>query len=268
MKTTRPLLRVEELTKRFIAPRGTADANAVTALDRVSLSIYPGETLALVGESGSGKSTLGLCLACLERPSSGRIWFEGRDVASLRERDLRAVRPQIQLIFQDAAAAMNPRLNACEIITEPLLVRGVKDARRRLERTRELLSQVGMDAAHSRRGLAELSGGQRQRLAIARALAAEPKLLIFDESFSALDCSLQAQMANLLMELQEAFDIAYLFISHDLAMAAHLADRIAVMERGRIVESGTVEAIVRGASHPCTRALLQALPTPEGLITA
>jgi ABC-type glutathione transport system ATPase component len=263
MECTQPLVRVEELTKRYAAPRGTGAGHAVTALNGVSLAIHEGETLALVGESGSGKSTLGFCIACLEKPSSGRIWFRERDLAALGERQLRSVRPQIQLIFQDAAAAMNPRLNACEIITEPLLLQGVKDSSKRFDRAQELLARVGLEPGRAQNRLEEFSGGQRQRLAIARALAVEPKLLILDESLSALDCSVQAQIANLLMELQESCGMTYLFITHDLAMAAHLADRIAVMERGSIVETGSVEAVVLGARHPRTRALLNALPKLE-----
>jgi peptide/nickel transport system ATP-binding protein len=269
MKATKPLLEASGVTVRHAVRRGFAARGQFIALDDVSLSIWNGSTLALVGKSGSGKSTLALCLAGLERPTSGRIYFEGRDIASLREKELRAVRPHIQLIFQDPAAALNPRMTALEIVAEPLrLTRRMR--RSELEDcTQMLLQRVGVSGELAARRPAELSGGQRQRLAIARALALEPKLVILDEALSALDCSVQAQITNLLLELQDTLGITYLFITHDMAMAAHLADEIAVIDRGRIVEHGRTEDLVAYPRQEATRALLAATPrilTPAGAI--
>jgi len=231
-----PLIRVESLRKHYRDGRVLGSGHIVSAaLNEVSFSIAPGSTLALVGESGSGKSTLALCLACLERPTSGRIWFGGRNIAALDEKQLRAVRPQIQLVFQDPASSLNPRLTALEIITEPLLLQQSWNRRETQERGFALLERVGLSPEMASRRAGEVSGGQRQRLAIARALSLEPKLLILDEALSALDCSVQAQIANLLLELQSSFALTYFFITHDLAMAAHLAEEIAVINRGRIV---------------------------------
>src|SRR5713226_1132268 len=267
MPDSEVLVNVEALVKRYPPLRSYAGVTAVTALDGISLAIRAGTTLALVGRSGSGKSTFGLCLACLERPTSGRIWFEGRNVAGLPESVLRTVRPRIQLIFQDAARAMNPRMRASEIVAEPLLVQGSACRGERLERVQTLFRQVGLAPSSAQDRLAEFSGGQRQRLAIARALALQPKILILDEALSALDCSVQAQIANLLLELQTISGITLVYITHDLAMAAHLADQIAVLERGRIVEFGTVDEVVRRPQHGHTKALLAALPRFESAQT-
>ena len=269
MKATKPLLEACGVTVRHAVRRGFGARGQYIALDKVSLSICHGSTLALVGKSGSGKSTLALCLAGLERPTSGRIVFEGRDIASLRESELRLVRPHIQLIFQDPAAALNPRMTALEIVAEPLsLTRRMR--RSELEDcTQLLLKRVGVSSGLAVRRPAELSGGQRQRLAIARALALEPKVVILDEALSALDCSVQAQITNLLLELQDIFGIAYLFITHDMAMATHLADEIAVMDRGRIVEHGNTQNIVAYPRQEATRDLLAATPRilmPAGAI--
>jgi ABC-type glutathione transport system ATPase component len=260
MKATKPLLEASRVTVRHAVRRGLAAREQFIALEEVSLSIWSGSTLALVGKSGSGKSTLALCLAGLVRPTSGQIFFEGRDFASLRESELRAVRPHIQLIFQDPAAALNPRMTALEIVAEPLrLTRRMR--RSELEHcTQMLLTRVGVSDELALRRPAELSGGQRQRLAIARALALEPKVVILDEALSALDCSVQAQITNLLLELQGTLGIAYLFITHDMAMAAHLADEIAVIDSGRIVERGRTEDLVTDPSHEATRVLLAATP--------
>jgi len=253
-----PVIRIEDLVKRY-AGRGLGrHADAFAAVDSVSFSILPGTTLALVGESGSGKSTVALCVACLERVTSGRIWFEGRDAATLPEKELRTVRPQIQLVFQDPANALNPRWTVREIVAEPLLVQGRISRSGREPLAAQALERVGLGAEYLERKAAELSGGQRQRVAIARALIVEPKVLILDEVLSALDCSIQAQIANLLMELQRAYGLAYLFITHDLRMAAHLADEIAVMSGGKIVEQGAAEQVVRSARHPETLSLLAA----------
>ena len=235
-------------------------ARLVRALDDVSFSIAPGTTLALVGESGSGKSTLALVLACLERPTSGSIWFEGRDIAALGEKQLRAVRPQIQLVFQDPASSFNPRLTAFEIVTEPLILQHGRKGSEIHDLGVALLDRVGLSRDSAGRKPGEFSGGQRQRLAIARALSLEPKLLILDEALSALDCSVQAQIVNLLLELQSSFALTYLFITHDLPMAAHLADEIAVMHRGRIVEQGIPEELLSSPQREATRRLLAATP--------
>src|SRR5580693_1399937 len=255
-----PLLKVENLGKQYPA-RKTADAiDNFAALDGVSFSIAPQTTLALVGESGSGKSTLALCIACLEPPTSGCIYFEGIDVTALDQNRLRLLRPQIQLVFQDPASSLNPRWTALDIVSEPFLVQQRFTKPDRAVRALQLLDRVAIPRRLAGRTAAELSGGQKQRLAIARALALEPKLIILDEALSALDCSVQAQIANLLLDLQSSLGLTYLFITHDFAMAAHLADQIAVMDRGHIVESGHAENILCSPSHEATRALLAAAP--------
>src|SRR6266849_1236795 len=237
------LLLVENLEKCYEGAGVFSVQKKVMALRGVSFSICPASTLALVGESGSGKSTLAFCVACLERPTSGRIVLNGNELTALNEKQQRAIRPQIQLVFQDPARSLNPGFSALEIVSEPLLVQRRFNKREREARARALLAQVGIPQEKALQRTGEFSGGQRQRLAIARALALEPKLLVLDEALSALDCSVQAQIANLLLELQSSLGMAYLFITHDLAMAAHLADEIAVMNRGRIVEQGPAEKI-------------------------
>jgi ABC-type glutathione transport system ATPase component len=255
-----PLLKAENLLKRY-AKRSLAGAREeLLALDGVSLTIFPGTTLAVVGESGSGKSTLASCLACLESPTAGNIWFEGKNLVKLGERARRQVRPQIQLIFQDPASSLNPRWSVLEILVEPLILQGKFKPEEMKQHASSLLARVGLPPDIVERLPTELSGGQRQRLAIARALALEPKLLILDEALSALDCSVQAQIANLLMELQSTLGMTYLFITHDLAMAAYLADEIAVMNRGRIVEQGPAEKILKQPQHEITLRLLAAVP--------
>jgi ABC-type glutathione transport system ATPase component len=255
-----PLLKVDNLVKRY-AKRSFADAREeLLSLDGVSFTIFPGTTLAIVGESGSGKSTLASCLACLESPTAGNIWFEGKNIVELGERARRQVRPQIQLIFQDPASSLNPRWSVFEILVEPLILQRKFTREEMIQHANSLLERVGLSPDIMQRPSTELSGGQRQRLAIARALALEPKLLILDEALSALDCSVQAQIANLLMDLQTSLGMTYLFITHDLAMAAHLADEIAVMNRGRIVEQGPAEKIFELPQHETTRQLLAAVP--------
>jgi peptide/nickel transport system ATP-binding protein len=230
-----PLLRVENLVKHYAAGRPAPPKDKFAALDGVSLSISARTTLALVGESGSGKSTLALCIACLEHPTSGSIWFEGVEVAGLHENQQRLLRPQIQFRKQE-----------------------------RSDKACTWLDRVGISRKMVSRRAGELSGGQKQRLAIARALALEPKLIVLDEALSALDYSVQAQVSNLLLELQSSLGLTYLFITHDCAMAAHVADEIAVMDRGRIVESGPAEKILRSPGHAATRSLLAATPgVPE-----
>jgi len=251
---------VENLEKRYERTHLLGTKKEVPALRGVSFSIRRGSTLALVGESGSGKSTLGLCLACLERPSSGSIKFEGRELSELDNRQLREVYPQIQLVFQDPARSLNPRFSAVDIVSEPLQVQGRLNKREREGRACTLLAQVGIPQEKVLQRAEEFSGGQRQRLAIARALALEPKLLILDEALSALDCSVQAQIANLLLELQLSLGLTYLFITHDFAMAGHLADEIAVMEEGKLVEFGVADKVLRAPEQEITRRLIAATP--------
>jgi peptide/nickel transport system ATP-binding protein len=255
-----PLVRVENLVKYYSKKKFVGSGEQVRALGGVSFSIFRGTTLAVVGESGSGKSTLAFCLACLEAPTSGNIWFEETDLGGLKEKDRRVVRRQIQLIFQDPANSFNPRWSVLEILTEPLVVQGTLGHDEMKSRARVLLEQVGLPPGLGEKLPSELSGGQRQRVSIARALTLGPKLLILDEALSALDCSVQAQIANLLMDLQASLGMTYLFISHDLAMAGYLADEIAVMSRGQIVEQGAPEGILTQPESRITRELLAAVP--------
>jgi ABC-type glutathione transport system ATPase component len=254
------LLIIKNLEKRYEHAGVFGTKKEMTALRGVSFSLSPGSTLALVGESGSGKSTVALCAACLERPTSGSIIFNGSEITKLDEKQLREVRPQVQLVFQDPARSLNPRLPALEIVSEPLFVQGRLNKREREERARGLLTQVGIPQEKALQKAAEFSGGQKQRLAIARALALEPKLLILDEALSALDCSVQAQIANLLLELQSSLRLTYLFITHDFAMAVHLADEIAVMEYGKIVELDFAEKVLLAPKQEITRRLIVATP--------
>jgi ABC-type glutathione transport system ATPase component len=256
------LLCVNEVTKRFKVKGPAGAAAEVPALSGISFSLSPQRTLALVGESGSGKSTLAQCIAGLERVTSGEIFFAGRDIAALGETQLRRVRPQIQLIFQDPANSLNPRWSALEIVSEPLLIQRRCNKSEASGKACELLKRVAIPTGKLGQSPGEFSGGQRQRLAIARALSLEPKLLILDEALSALDCSAQSQIANLLLELQASLGLTYLFITHDFALAAHLADEIAVMDRGRIAEIGETESILRAPQQEITRRLLAAVPKP------
>jgi ABC-type glutathione transport system ATPase component len=254
-----PLLNVTGLTKHFARPRLLSGGRElVRALDGVSFSVASGTTLALVGRSGSGKSTLGLCLAGLQRPTTGKIVFEGRDMASLPEAELRTLRPRVQLVFQDPAASLNPRFTVEELLAEPLRVQKKLGRRDCAERVRHLLERVGLSPAMAGRRPAQFSGGQRQRLAIARALALDPRILILDEALSALDCSTQAQIANLLTKLQPVFGLTCILITHDLQMAAWLADEIAVIERGTIIERGAPQDVLRYPQHPAAQALVAA----------
>lgn len=255
-----PLLKVENLVKHYAKRTLVGTQESVLALDGVSITVSPGTTLAIVGESGSGKSTLASCIAGLETPTEGNIWFEGRNLAQSAESDLRRIRPQIQLIFPDPASSLSPRWTVFEILVEPLVLQGNLGRKDRKQRVHSLLERVGLSPEFVDRRASELSGGQRQRLAIARVLTLEPKLLILDEALSALDCSVQAQIANLLLELQSTLAMTFLFITHDLAMAAHLADETAVMSHGRIVEYGPSAEILRKPSHEATQQLLAAVP--------
>lgn len=235
----------------------------VQALDDVSLAIPSASTFALVGESGSGKSTLAKCMALLEAPDSGEILSEGRNLLALNKRTLTCVRPQIQLIFQDAATAFNPRFSALEIVAEPLTIQNRGSKQERKERALELMEQVGIPAGAARKLPLEFSGGQRQRLALARALTLNPRLLILDEALSGLDLSIHGQMLNLLMELQSLHSLTYLYISHDLGTVGQIADQVAVMHQGKIVEQATPYELFRKPQHPQTQVLIAAMPWVE-----
>ncbi|HWW95401.1 MAG TPA: dipeptide/oligopeptide/nickel ABC transporter ATP-binding protein [Vicinamibacteria bacterium] len=259
MEAEEPLIRVRGLTKRYTRPGGRRGGGTVLAVADVDLTIARGTDLALVGESGSGKSTLARCLARLEEPTGGGIWFEGADILALHGRRLRPFRERVQLILQDSATALDPRLRGADIISEPLQVLGRGNRRERRRRALELMEAVGLPAACADRLPLELSGGQRQRLAIARALAVQPRLLILDEAFTGLDVSIQAQIASLLQDLRRRHGLTYLYISHDLPLMARLADEMAIMFQGRIVEQGDTARIIAEPAHPHTQALLAAV---------
>ncbi len=240
----------------------------VKAVDDVSFDIRPGETLGLVGESGCGKTTVGRTILRLIPATSGKVLFDGRDVYSLRGAALKAMRRQMQIIFQDPGGSLNPRMRIASIIGEPLLVHGLVTDRSELRhRVETLLERCGMPKAAADRYPHEFSGGQRQRIGIARALALEPRFIVCDEPTSALDVSIQAQILNLLKDLQRDFGLSYLFISHDMAVIQHMCDRIAVMYRGKIVESGTRDRVIRSPEHPYTQALLSAVPQTNPRVT-
>jgi len=254
-----PLLRAAGVRRVY---RRSRRGPPVVALDGVDLELREASIVALVGESGGGKSTLARCLALLERPTAGEILFEGRNTSGLDRRELARVRPRIQLLFQDPAAAVNPRLTAAEAVAEPLRIARRGGRRERRRRALEFLAEVAFPLDLAERRPLELSGGQRQRLVIARALAAEPRLLILDEGLAALDLRLQARLVELLLELRERRGLAYLLISHDLRRAAHLAERVAVLDRGRIVEEAAPAELLRRPRHPHSRALVDALDAP------
>jgi oligopeptide transport system ATP-binding protein len=261
-----PLLRVKGLTKNFEVGGGwlARQANVVHAVDNVSLDIAPGETLGLVGESGSGKSTTGRCILRLIDPTAGEIWFEGRNVTELDAGAFRALCRDMQIIFQDPFASLNPRMTVGSIIGEALTIHGLAPSRQAFgDRVVQLLETVGLQADHARRYPHEFSGGQRQRIGIARALAVEPKLIVCDEPVSALDVSIQAQVINLLEDLQQKFGLTYLFIAHDLSVVEHISRRVAVMYLGRIVEIATARDLYATPLHPYTEALLSAVPVTD-----
>jgi peptide/nickel transport system ATP-binding protein/oligopeptide transport system ATP-binding protein len=259
------LLEVEGLVKHFVAARSVFGRPTafVKAVDGVSFSVEAGKTLALVGESGCGKSTVSRLVLRLIEPDAGKVRFEGRDLGALDDNALRAFRRDAQIIFQDPYASLNPRMTVSQILTEPLALHDLVPTARRRERVEELLRLVGLEPRFARRYPHEFSGGQRQRIAIARALAVEPKLIICDEPVSALDVSIRSQILNLLRDLQDRLGLAYIFVSHDLAVVKHIADRVAVMNLGTIVETAEAQALFASPRHPYSRALLSAIPVPK-----
>ena len=251
---------VRDLVKHF--PVEDSD-DVVRAVDGVSFDIVGGETLGLVGESGCGKSTVGRCLLRLHEPTSGEVVFEGRDIVGLHSSEMQQLRREMQMIFQDPYASLNPRFSILSIISEPLKIHGIGGRQEQRERVADLLSKVGLDPKYMDRYPHEFSGGQRQRIGIARALALNPKLIICDEPVSALDVSVQAQVVNLLQDLQQELGLTYLFISHGLAVVEHISDRVAVMYLGKIVEIAPAEELYDDPRHPYTKALLSAIPIPD-----
>jgi oligopeptide/dipeptide ABC transporter ATP-binding protein len=256
----RPLVQIRDLVKHF--PVDGSD-DVVRAVDGVTFSITPGETLGLVGESGCGKSTVGRCLLRLIEPTSGDVEFAGKDVLGAGKSEMRDLRRDMQIIFQDPYASLNPRKTIRDIVGEPLKIHGLGDRQQRRERVGELLAQVGLDPQYMSRYPHEFSGGQRQRIGIARALALNPKLIVADEPVSALDVSVQAQVVNLLQDLQQKLGLTYLFISHGLAVVEHISTRVAVMYLGRIVEIAPALDLYSSPLHPYTKALLSAIPVPD-----
>ncbi|MGH8309156.1 MAG: ABC transporter ATP-binding protein [Vicinamibacterales bacterium] len=258
----KPLLEVRHLTKHFTRGHGLlAKKTIVRAVDDVSFSIREGETFGLVGESGSGKTTTGRCILRLIEPTSGEILFRGENVLAFPRARLRRARRDMQIVFQDPYSSLNPRMRAGTTVEEPLVIHRMGKKAERQARVRELFSLVGLDPSHLSRYPHEFSGGQRQRIGLARALALNPSLVIADEPVSALDVSVQAQVVNLLMELQQKLKLTYLFIAHDLRLVRHICDRVAVMYLGRIVETGPTERLFAAPAHPYTCALLSAIPS-------
>ena len=262
-----PLLDVRGLRMHFAVTEGIVarrKVGEVKAVDGIDFTMQRGETLGLVGESGCGKTTTGRCILRLERPTEGAIIYDGTDIATLEQRDLRAWRRRIQVVFQDPYSSLNPRMKVGEIIGEPMKVHGiVPNAAKRTARVRELLHVCGLNPRFADRYPHEMSGGQRQRVGIARALALEPEFIVCDEAVSALDVSIQAQVINLLEDLREQFDLTYLFIAHDLSVVRHICHRVAVMYLGRIVELADADELFGNPLHPYTQALLAAVPVPD-----
>jgi oligopeptide transport system ATP-binding protein len=259
-----PLVEVSHLVKRFVRGGGLLRrGTTVTAVDDVSFSIEAGETFGLVGESGSGKTTTGRCLLRLIEPTSGSVRFRGDDVLAFSRRRLREARRHMQIVFQDPYSSLNPRMRARQIVEEPLIIHGLGDRKARRDRVEKLFGLVKLDPGHLERYPHQFSGGQRQRIGLARALALEPSFVVLDEPVSALDVSVQAQVVNLLIELQEQLKLTYLFIAHDLRLVEQICSRVAVMYLGRIVEIGPTASLFAAPQHPYTRALLSAIPLPD-----
>jgi ABC-type oligopeptide transport system ATPase subunit len=259
-----PLLEVRHLVKHFVTRQGLLRRGTpVRAVDDVSFTIEEGETFGLVGESGSGKTTTGRCILRLVEPTSGEVLFRGENLLTFPPARLRRARRDLQIVFQDPYSSLNPRMRAGAIVEEPLVIHGIGGASERRRRVAELFELVGLDPAFVSRYPHEFSGGQRQRIGVARALALNPSLVIADEPVSALDVSVQAQVVNLLMELQQRLKLTYLFIAHDLRLVRHICNRTAVMYLGKIVELAATGALFASARHPYTRALLSAIPVPD-----
>jgi ABC-type oligopeptide transport system ATPase subunit len=259
-----PLLEVRHLTKEFSRRGGFFGPHStVRAVDDVSLTVERGETFALVGESGSGKTTTGRCILRLIEPTSGEVIFDGRNLRALSRADLRRARRDMQIVFQDPYSSLNPRMRVGAIVEEPLIIHRLGSKSERRARVRDLFDLVGLNPDHLMRYPHEFSGGQRQRIGLARALALNPSFIIADEPVSALDVSVQAQVVNLLMDLQQRLTLTYLFIAHDLRLVEHICGRVAVMYLGRIVEMGETATLFASPQHPYTRALLSAIPVPD-----
>src|SRR2546422_4823684 len=259
-----PLVEVAHLVKHFVRDAGLLrKGTRVAAVDDVSFTIDEGETFGLVGESGSGKTTTGRCLLRLIEPTAGDVRFRGENVLAFSRARLREARRGMQIVFQDPYSSLNPRMRARQIVEEPLIIHGIGDRAARAARVRDLFGLVGLDPAHLERFPHEFSGGQRQRIGLARALALNPSFLVLDEPVSALDVSVQAQVINLLMDLQKRLSLTYLFIAHDLRLVEHICNRMAVMYLGKIVEMGTAASLFAAPQHPYTRALLSAIPVPD-----
>ena len=259
-----PLLEVQDLVKHFVRRRGLMVApSVVKAVDGVSFQIDEGETFGLVGESGSGKTTTGRCILRMIEPTSGRVAFRNEDILSYSGEQMRRIRRQMQIVFQDPYSSLNPRMRACDIVEEPLVIHRMGSKAERRQRVVELFGLVGLDPDHLARYPHQFSGGQRQRIGLARALALEPSFIIADEPVSALDVSVQAQVVNLLMDLQHPLGLTYLFVAHDLRLVQHICSRVAVMYLGKIVEVATAADLFTSPRHPYTQALLSAIPVPD-----
>ena len=261
----KPLLSVDKLRMHFPVKGGVflRSMGACKAVDGVSLALHEGETLGLVGESGCGKSTLGKCMVRLLKPTEGKVEFEGRDISGMRRREMLPLRRDLQMIFQDPAESLNSRHTVGDIVAEPLIIHGMGSRPERLKRVEELLEKVGLSGSAANRFPFEFSGGQRQRIGIARAIALNPRVVICDEPVSALDVSVQSQVLNLMMDLQEEMGLSYLFIAHDLAVVRHVSDRVAIMYLGKILELADADTIYESPRHAYTKALIDAIPVPD-----